>query len=634
MEDTLHTSESPEDGNTVSEFPASLTDAPADTFHETPLSALTANAFQAGISGFADTLAVLDEMLSEYPIVHQGVFNDSEEWRRLFQHKLLPQLSADGCLVVAVAGGTNTGKSTLFNLLLRDEKSAACSTAAATCAPVLVTREERCQEGLEGRLLPGFTPFPLTAPEDATRYEMPEDTLWVSSSRLLPETLALLDTPDVDSIERRNWKVADQIRAAGDVVVAVLTPEKYKDARVVDFFRQAHASGRLVVPVMNKANPRENFAAARVQLAEFAKDAALEDPVLFALPFDYDIEHDRTRDIHALDHEFTLMEYLLNLDVNAVKRNVYRDTLEYFLAESGLFLEKAEALRTRLASMPTSFDKHAAALASGYHPQPGESMGTLLHEQIRAQRSAIVRGIARFNDVALRAVQPVKNFVTKRILGASAPQSVSEEERLILLREHQQGHLKRIANDFASILFESARDMEPMMGSLVEAGLEEVQVDEAVNEITRTMLGEADEISEAFKSHVAETVSEWWQGNPAQRRFLMEVDAFMVFAPTAVLVPVAVFTSGVGAPEIMALAGPVAGEFVARIMESRFSEQWVGLLQPWQEEQRARLTECMQRCLVRPALCSIYDVLAVFDYGYLDKLRRYWELCQQGFQES
>ncbi|HDP34086.1 MAG TPA: hypothetical protein ENN29_03135, partial [Candidatus Hydrogenedentes bacterium] len=184
--------------------------------------------FQDGISGFNDVLNGFALALDVYPRLRDAVFDDCDEWRRLLQHKLAPQLSGDGCLVVAVAGGTNTGKSTVYNLLLGARKSAACSTAAATSSPVLTTSNSRHDAALRGSLLPEFIALALEAPENATRRDMPESTLWVAESPALPDSLALMDTPDVDSIERRNWLVADHIRAAGDVIVAVLTPEKYK----------------------------------------------------------------------------------------------------------------------------------------------------------------------------------------------------------------------------------------------------------------------------------------------------------------------------------------------------------------------------------------------------------------------
>ena len=85
-----------------------------------------------------------------------------------------------------------------------------------------------------------------------------------------------MDTPDVDSIDKRNWEVADHIRAAGDVLVAVVTGEKYKDDRVIQYFKEAAASGRMLIPVMNKANPADDFDVARKQLKEFCNDVGIE----------------------------------------------------------------------------------------------------------------------------------------------------------------------------------------------------------------------------------------------------------------------------------------------------------------------------------------------------------------------
>ncbi len=587
-----------------------------------------------GIAGFNEVLNALDAVLEDYPRLRDAVFEGCEEWRRLLQHKLVPQLAGDGCLVVAVTGGTNTGKSTVFNMLLNDRKSAACSTAAATCCPVLATSKSRFEHALSGRILPEFTASALNVPEDATRCEMPEDTLWVVDSGQLPDSLALLDTPDVDSIERRNWAIADHIRAAGDVIVAVLTPEKYKDARVVEYFRQAHASGRLVIPLMNKANPRDNYAAPRAQLEEFIRDAALDAPKTFAIPFNYDLEYETDRDIMSLEGDLSLLDYLNGLNVGDIKRNVYKETLEYFLYESAHFLDRIVELRTRLSAISPSYEKQARSLASAYNPQPGMEMGKLLHEQIRAQRSTIVRSIARINDTALRGLSPVAAFLKKRILGMPVTENLSDDERIALMREHQKNTIERIANDFATLLLESIRDMEPVLGGLIREGMEEIDFDGHVDHIAEKVLGSNNELSDAFREHVSRTVNKWWQENPGQRRFLLELDAFMVFAPTAIVAPIAVFTSGVGAPEIMTLAGPMAGEFVARIMESRFAEQWVGLLQPWQQEQRDALSAGLHSHLTLPVLCAVNDAVTIFDWGYLEKLRRYWTLCQLGLQES
>ena len=49
-----------------------------------------------------------------------------------------------------------------------------------------------------------------------------------------PERLILLDTPDIDGTLRENWHRAELVRNAADVLIAVLTQQKYNDAAVRD----------------------------------------------------------------------------------------------------------------------------------------------------------------------------------------------------------------------------------------------------------------------------------------------------------------------------------------------------------------------------------------------------------------
>src|SRR5690606_7867964 len=111
-----------------------------------------------------------------------------------------------------------------------------------------------------------------------THTDVPDDTLFVTQRDSLPDRLILMDTPDVDSIDKANWSTAENIRAAGDVLIAVVTGEKYKDEKVQAFFRAAAASGRIVLPLLNKADPHNNFETARAQLDDFCDDIGLVGP--------------------------------------------------------------------------------------------------------------------------------------------------------------------------------------------------------------------------------------------------------------------------------------------------------------------------------------------------------------------
>jgi hypothetical protein len=57
----------------------------------------------------------------------------------------------------------------------------------------------------------------------------------------LPDWLLVLDTPDIDSDARVNWQRADAVRRSADVLIAVLTQQKYNDAAVKEFFRRGAA---------------------------------------------------------------------------------------------------------------------------------------------------------------------------------------------------------------------------------------------------------------------------------------------------------------------------------------------------------------------------------------------------------
>lgn len=63
---------------------------------------------------------------------------EGREWYRLLREKLVPQLGADAYLIVAVVGGTNIGKSVIFNHIAASPLSASSPLASGTRNPVCV----------------------------------------------------------------------------------------------------------------------------------------------------------------------------------------------------------------------------------------------------------------------------------------------------------------------------------------------------------------------------------------------------------------------------------------------------------------------------------------------------------------
>ncbi|MCI0440267.1 MAG: 50S ribosome-binding GTPase, partial [Chloroflexi bacterium] len=60
----------------------------------------------------------------------------NNEWFALLEQKLLPQVRGEPWLVAAIVGGTNIGKSLIFNQLAGEEASAVSPLAAGTRHPV------------------------------------------------------------------------------------------------------------------------------------------------------------------------------------------------------------------------------------------------------------------------------------------------------------------------------------------------------------------------------------------------------------------------------------------------------------------------------------------------------------------
>ncbi len=180
---------------------------------------------------------------------------------------LLPRLRARSApLLVVVGGSTGAGKSTLVNSLLGTTVSAPGVLRPTTRSPVLVHHPLDRAWFAGERVLPGLpraldtaasTAGPAREGEPGAGAEstaVPAPTgvrgLRLVASTTLPRGMALLDAPDVDSVETANRQLAAQLLAAADLWVFVTTAARYADAVPWDLLRGAaerHAQVALVV---------------------------------------------------------------------------------------------------------------------------------------------------------------------------------------------------------------------------------------------------------------------------------------------------------------------------------------------------------------------------------------------------
>ena len=85
-------------------------------------------------------------------------------------------------------------------------------------------------------------------------------------------------------------------------------------------------------------------------------------------------------------------------------------------------------------------------------------------------------------------------------------------------------------------------------------------------------------------------------------------------------------------PEAMVVAGPLAEQFVARVIEYQFGDAMFDFLSPWREEQQQHLAEALLGVVAAPVLGDLESMLAVLEGEGTDKLRKGRELCLKALQ--
>jgi energy-coupling factor transporter ATP-binding protein EcfA2 len=168
---------------------------------------------------------------------------------RQLEDYVLPRLrDVDAPVLTVVGGSTGAGKSTLVNSLVGAEVSRSGVLRPTTRAPVLIHNPKSEPWFADDRILPGLARVRGGSSEALEHIELvARDTM--------PETLALLDAPDIDSVVDANRAVAAQLLDAADLWLFVTTAARYADAVPWTFLRVAVARGVGIGLVLNRVPP-------------------------------------------------------------------------------------------------------------------------------------------------------------------------------------------------------------------------------------------------------------------------------------------------------------------------------------------------------------------------------------------
>lgn len=196
---------------------------------------LATPARESGTDGAADTVA----QLSDY---------------------VIPRLwNVSAPLIAVVGGSTGSGKSTIVNSLVGEVVTRSSALRPTTRQPVLIHAVGEEQWFTPERVFPGLARVAEArsaeansahpgsaqpAPAEASSFAAPAtNELRMVGSSALPSGLAIVDSPDIDSVVADNRQLAAQLLAAADLWIFVTTAARYADAipwAMLDDARERH----------------------------------------------------------------------------------------------------------------------------------------------------------------------------------------------------------------------------------------------------------------------------------------------------------------------------------------------------------------------------------------------------------
>jgi hypothetical protein len=188
---------------------------------------------------------------------------------------VLPRLiQIDAPLLTVVGGSTGAGKSTLVNSLVGTRVTEPGVLRPTTRSPVLVHNPVDADWFDKDRILPD-----LARTTGATG---DPGALQLVPSEAVPAGLAILDAPDIDSVEVRNRTLAAQLLAAADLWLFVTSAARYADQVPWDFLKAAAERSTAVAIVLDRTPP-DAVAEVSSHLARMLTTRGLRDSPLFTV---------------------------------------------------------------------------------------------------------------------------------------------------------------------------------------------------------------------------------------------------------------------------------------------------------------------------------------------------------------
>jgi energy-coupling factor transporter ATP-binding protein EcfA2 len=165
---------------------------------------------------------------------------------------LLPRVRQSGApLLVALIGSTGAGKSTLVNSVVGTKVSQTGVRRPTTNSPVLACHPDDMHWFAENMFLPTM---PRVRQEGLARPGR-DGLLVLAASEAMTRGIALLDTPDIDSVVRAHYDFAYQFLDASDLWLFMTSASRYADAPVWELLQHARDRGAALGIVLSRVPP-------------------------------------------------------------------------------------------------------------------------------------------------------------------------------------------------------------------------------------------------------------------------------------------------------------------------------------------------------------------------------------------
>ncbi|HYK34258.1 MAG TPA: GTPase [Streptosporangiaceae bacterium] len=277
---------------------------------------------------------------------------------------LLPRLRQSGApILIAMVGSTGAGKSTLLNSIVGSQVSATGIRRPTTNSPVLACHPDDVKWFAENVFLPTL---PRVRQQGLV---MPgrDGLLVLATSAGMPPGVALLDTPDIDSVVAAHREFAKQFLDASDLWLFVTTARRYADAVVWELLKDARDRGASLGVVLSRV-PQAATDQLTAHFDAMLQANGLGDVQRFVIP------------------ETTVTDAMLPAEVS--------EPVRLWLGDTARLDERKVAILTRtMSGVLDTFTERIPALAA-----QAETQLALRRELKSAPDAAYAAGLAEFDE--------------------------------------------------------------------------------------------------------------------------------------------------------------------------------------------------------------------------------------------